>query len=229
MKDVDIIVPVYNEESTLEDIIKKIEETDYCGLKKQIIFVDDCSTDNSREILSKYTQYKILYHDKNYGKGAAVWTGMQNSTADILLIQDADLEYEPADYQTILPYIINGESEVVYGSRFKKEESKKSFLFLSFIANKFLTTLTNILFNCKITDMETCYKAFRRESIKDIEIKSKKFEFEVEITAKISKKGIKIKEVPISYKGREYASGKKVSAIDAVHAIFALIYYRFFN
>lgn len=229
MSTLDIIVPVYNEENTLDEIIKKIEQTDYCGLEKNIIFVDDCSTDSSREILAKYPQYTVIRHDKNKGKGASIATGLSLSRADVVVIQDADLEYNPSDYNNILPYIISGEYQVVYGSRFKDKSNKKSFLLLSFLANNFLTFLTNILFRTNITDMETCYKAFSRKAIEDLKICSKKFEFEVEITAKISKKGLKIKEVPISYNGRAYHEGKKINAFDGVHAIWAILYYRMFN
>ena len=229
MKTIDIIIPIYNEEKTLDAIIKKIEETDFCGLEKHIILVDDCSTDSSREILKKYRDYKVIYHEKNCGKGAAVRTGIENSSSDIIVIQDADLEYNPEDYQKLLPYLLNNESDVVYGSRLADKSQRKSFLFLSYLANKTLTILTNILYQCRITDMETCYKAFRRNILDGIKLKAKKYDFEVELTAKISKKGIKIKEVPISYNGRDWADGKKISAKDGVHAIIALLYYRFFN
>jgi len=229
MKTIDIIVPVYNEERFLEDVIRILEETDFCGLEKNLIFVNDCSTDSSKEILEKYPQYKVLNHTKNLGKGAAVATGIKNSSSDIVVIQDADLEYNPKDYQSILPYIINNEADVVYGSRLATANVKSSFIILSFLANKFLTFLTNILYNCKITDMETCYKAFKRDIIKDINIKSHRYDFEVEITAKIAKKGIKIIEIPISYQSRSYKEGKKISWKDGIHAVFALFYYRFFN
>lgn len=229
MKTLDIIVPVYNEERTLEEIVKKIEQTDYCGLEKNIIFIDDCSTDSSPEILAKYPKYTVLYHEKNRGKGASISTGLMASKADIVIIQDADLEYNPSDYNIILPYIKNGEYQVVYGSRFLDKKNKESFMIMSFLANKFLTFVTNILFGCNVTDMETCYKAFSRQAIENIKINSDKFEFEVEITAKISKKGMKIKEVPISYNGRAYHEGKKVNAFDGLHALWALFYYKFFN
>ena len=230
MNSVNIIIPVYNEEQTLEEVIKRIEDTDICGLEKRLIFVDDGSTDRSREILSaKCSNYTVIFHDKNYGKGSAIWTGLQRCTADIVIIQDADLEYDINDYNKILPYIINGESQVVYGSRLKDKDARKHFLVQSYYANKFLTLLTNILFSCKISDMETCYKAFKSDVLNNVVINSKKFEFEIEITAKILKQGISIKEVPISYNAREYACGKKISALDGIHAIFALFYFRFFS
>lgn len=229
MKTIDIIIPVYNEEKYLEAIVKKVEETDFCGLEKHLILVDDCSTDSSKKILAKYTSHKVIYHEKNCGKGAAVRTGIKNSSSDIIVIQDADLEYNPEDYQKLLPFIINNEADIVYGSRLSDKNQKKSFLLLSYIANKTLTILTNILYRCKITDMETCYKAFRREVLDGIKLKAQKYDFEVELTAKITKKGIKIKEVPISYNGRDWANGKKISAKDGIQAIIALFYYRFFN
>ena len=229
MNTVDIIIPVYNEEKTLEAIIKKVEETDFCGLEKHLILVDDCSTDSSRELLAKYTNHKVLYQERNCGKGAAVRTGIQNSASDIIVIQDADLEYNPKDYQKLLPFIISQEADVVYGSRLSDKQQRKSFLFLSYAANKFLTVLANLLYRCKITDMETCYKAFRREVLDGINLRADRYDFEVELTAKISKKGIKIKEVPISYNGRDWSEGKKISAKDGIHAIIALLFYRFFN
>lgn len=230
-KTLDIIIPVYNEEKTLEKVLSAIEETDFCGLEKRIILVDDASSDSSRNILlsDRCKSHLVLLHDKNRGKGAAIATALKNSTADIVVIQDADLEYNPADYNKLLPHIINSNALVVYGSRLKEKPSRKSFLLLSYLANTFLTAFTNILYGIKITDMETCYKAFSKEALDGIEIKSSRFEFEPEITAKISKKGIKIKEVPISYRGRAYHEGKKVTAYDAAHAVFTLFYYRFFD
>lgn len=229
MSRLDIIIPVFNEEDNLDKIIKKVEENDYCGLEKRIIIVDDCSKDKSKDILSNYKNHTVICHKKNMGKGAAIRTGLSASSADIVIIQDADLEYDPQDYNKILPHIINNEEVVVYGSRFLENKSFKSFLFLSYLANIFLTKLTNIIFKSNLTDMETCYKAFRRDVLSDVQLKSNKFEIEVELTAKVIKKGIKIKEIPISYNGRKYRNGKKISAIDGLHAIFALLYYKFFN
>lgn len=231
VKTIDIIVPVYNEEKTLENILSVLEQVDFCSLKKRLILVDDFSTDGSREILlsDRCKNHLVLLHEKNKGKGAAIATALSKSDADIVIIQDADLEYNPNDYNKLLPLLINTDELVVYGSRLADKNSRGSFLFLSFIANNFLTFLTNILYGTKITDMETCYKAFKKEALDGIKIKSTRFEFEPEITAKVSKKGIKIKEVPISYLGRAYNDGKKITAKDALHAIFALFYYRFFD
>ena len=229
MKTIDVIIPVYNEEKTLEAVISKLEQIDFCSLEKRLIFVDDCSSDNSMEILERHPNHIVLSHKKNMGKGAAVATGIKNATADIVVIQDADLEYDPNDYNKLLPLIINNEADVVYGSRLLDKSQHKLFLFLSLLANKFLTGLTNLLFATKITDMETCYKAFRREKISDINIKSKKFDFEPEITAKIIKRKLRFREVPITYNPRAYDEGKKVKAKDALQAIFTLFYYRFFD
>ena len=229
MKTIDVIIPVYNEEKTLEEIVSKLEQIDFCSLEKKLIFVDDSSSDKSREILAKYPNHTVLSHKKNMGKGAAVVTGINNATADIVVIQDADLEYDPNDYNKLLPLIINNEADVVYGSRLLDKNQHKSFLFLSLMANKFLTALTNLLYGTRITDMETCYKAFRREKISDIKINAKKFDFEPEITAKVIKRKLRFREAPITYNPRAYNEGKKVKAKDALHAIFTLFYYRFFD
>lgn len=229
IKTLDIIVPVFNEEKTIETVIKKLEETDFCSLEKRLILVDDFSDDSTREILSKIKNHKVIFHDKNQGKGAAVATGIKNATADVVVIQDADLEYNPCDYSKLLKLIVDDEADVVYGSRLKEKSQEKSFLFLSLFANKFLTALTNILYGSKITDMETCYKAFKREKIKDFKIRAKKFDFEPEITAKVIKNKLRLKEVAISYNARAYSEGKKVKAKDALQAIFTLFYYRFFD
>ena len=229
MNTIDIIVPVYNEKQTLEQVIQQIEDLDFCGLKKRLILVDDCSTDGSREILEKLKNHSVFFHDRNLGKGAALCTGIQKSTADIIVFQDADLEYNPKDYQKILPDLINNKAAVIYGSRLKNTNNEKNFLKSTLFANKLLTFLANKLYGCKLTDIETCYKAFRHDVIKNINIKSKKFEIEIEITAKLIKKGYKIKEFPISYNGRSFHQGKKITVFDGLHAVFALFYYRFFN
>ena len=229
MQSVDIIIPVYNEEDTIENVIDVVDNVDFCGLKKNIIIVDDCSTDSTRSILKKYEgKFKVIYKDKNGGKGSAVSIGFKNAMSDIVVIQDADLEYDPNDYIKLINLIIRDDADIVYGSRFLGAPFK-NFMFLSYVANRFLTALTNLLYGTKLTDMETCYKAFKRECIKDFEIKAKKFEFEPEITAKIVKNKLRLKEVPVSYNARKYKEGKKVGAKDALQAIFTLFYYRFFD
>ena len=229
MQSVDIIIPVYNEEKTIENILEILENTDFCGLEKNFIIVDDYSTDSTREILKIYEdKYTVIYKEKNGGKGSAVNVGFENAKSDIVIIQDADLEYNPSDYAPLLKLIIDGEADVVYGSRFLGTPFK-DFMFLSYVANKFLTLLTNILYGTKLTDMETCYKAIRKEFVKDMNIKSNKFDLEPEITAKLVKKGAKIKELPIKYNARSYQEGKKITYKDGLMAIRALFYYRFFN
>lgn len=229
MKTVDIIIPVYNEEKTIENILEILENTDFCGLNKNFIIVDDFSTDSTREILKKYEEkYKVIYKEQNGGKGSAVNEGFKAAEGDIVIIQDADLEYNPSDYSPLLKLIVDGEADVVYGSRFLGTPFK-DFMFLSYVANKFLTFLTNLLYGTKITDMETCYKAIKKEFVKNINIKSKKFDLEPEITAKLVKQGVKIKELPIKYNARSYQEGKKITYKDGLMAIRALFYYRFFN
>ncbi len=229
MQTVDIIIPVYNEEKTIENILEILENTDFCGLDKNFIIVDDCSTDATRDILKKYEdKYTVVYKEKNGGKGSAVYAGFQNAKGDIVIIQDADLEYNPSDYAPLLKLIVDGEADVAYGSRFLGTPFK-DFMFLSYVANKFLTFLTNLLYGTKFTDMETCYKAMKREFVQDMKINSRKFDLEPEITAKLVKKGAKIKELPIKYNARSYEDGKKITYKDGLMAIKALFYYRFFN
>jgi glycosyltransferase involved in cell wall biosynthesis len=198
------------------------------GLEKEIILIDDYSTDGTKDLYPQLP-YKVLYHKMNLGKGAALRTGLKEATGDIIIIQDADLEYNPEDYKPLVNLITTNKADVVYGSRFANKNNNKNFLILSFIANKFLTFITRILFNTKLTDMETCYKAFRADIIKDIEIKSNRFDFEPEITAKILKKNIRFLETPISYNARSVDEGKKIGWKDGLQAIKALIKYRFFD
>lgn len=228
MKKVSIIVPVFNEINTLDAILKKIEDAPFCGLEKEIILVDDMSVDGTREHLKELEdKYKILYHGKNQGKGAAIRTAMTQMTGDIMVIQDADLEYDPVDYQELLQLIIEDKADVVYGSRLTGAKPSRSFMFTHWLGNKVLTLTTNILYGATLTDMETCYKAFKTEFLKDITIKSDRFDFEPEITAKVLKKGARLYELPISYYGREYAEGKKITWIDGMHALWALVKFRF--
>ena len=228
MKKVSIVIPVYNEIHSLEKLLLKVEEANFAGLEKEIILVDDKSTDGTFEILQRMQEkYKVLFHEKNQGKGAAIRTAVKEATGDFVVIQDADLEYLPDDYDKLLPLLINNEADVVYGSRFKNEENSKNFILKNKLANMFLTMLTNILYGAKITDMETCYKAFKREFIQGITIKSNRFDFEPEITAKIMKKKAKLVEVPISYIGRGHEEGKKINWKDGIHAILTLVKYRF--
>lgn len=230
MNKVSILIPVFNEINTLEQLLKCVEEAPFAGLEKEIILVDDCSTDGTKDILKNLEEkYKVLYHEENQGKGAALRTGFAAVTGDIVVIQDADLEYDPKDYDGVLKLILDGEADVAYGSRFLDLTKNETVVKVNFFANKMLTLITNIIFGTKLTDMETCYKAFKSEFVKDIDIKSNRFDFEPEITAKMVKKKARIKEAPISYKGRTFEEGKKVSMKDGIHAIVALLKFRFFN
>ncbi|OLA94835.1 MAG: glycosyl transferase [Candidatus Melainabacteria bacterium LEY3_CP_29_8] len=230
IKKISIIIPVFNEINHLEESLKRVEETNFCNLEKEIIIVNDASNDGTSNLLENLKKdYKIFHHDFNQGKGAAIVTGLKNVTGELVVIQDADLEYHPKDYLNLIKLIINGEAQVVYGSRFLNIEKSEGFSLSHKLGNIFLTFITNILFNTKLTDMETCYKAFDHEVIKGLNIKSKRFEFEPEITAKILKKGIKIKELPISYRGRNAIEGKKITWKDGFHAIFTLFKYKFFD
>ena len=227
MEKITILIPVFNEKNSLLELLKKVEELDF-NLEKEIILIDDFSTDGTKELYENIS-HKVLYHECNQGKGAALRTGIKEASGDIIIIQDADLEYNPSDYLPLVELIKNNEADVVYGSRFADQRNNGNFLLLSFIANKTLTLLTNILFGAKLTDMETCYKAFRKEFIKNINIKSNRFDFEPEITAKVLKQKVRFKELPISYNARTNEEGKKIGWKDGVQAIFTLIKFRFFD
>ncbi len=227
MKKITILIPVYNEVSTLEMMVNKVENTDFCGLEKEIILIDDCSNDGTKDLYSKFSGHKIFYHEKNQGKGAALRTGFKAATGDIIVIQDADLEYDPVDYAPLIKLILDGKADVCYGTRLAGGKPSRSFMFTHLLGNKFLSLLTNILYGSTLTDMETCYKAFRADFIKGIEIRSDRFDFEPEITAKILKRKARLYELPVSYYGREFSEGKKITWKDGIHAILALIRFRF--
>ena len=224
-----IIIPCYNESNTIEKIINKvINQKDY---DKEIIVIDDFSTDGSIEILKNFDEKKVIkliFNNLNRGKGYCVKKGIEQSTGDIILIQDADLEYDPDDYKKLLKPIINDNADVVYGSRFIGSEQKRVLFFWHSIGNKFLTLLSNIFTNLNLTDMECCYKVFKSKVIKDIELKENRFGFEPEITAKISKKDIRIFEVGVKYFGRKYSEGKKIGWKDGFRAIYCIFFYNLF-
>jgi glycosyltransferase involved in cell wall biosynthesis len=224
-----IIVPVYNEEKTLLPLLKKVQNVKLLGLKKQIIVVNDGSSDKTAEVIKKIKipGIQIYQHDKNRGKGAAIRTAIPHTTGDFVIIQDADLEYDPADYAIILKPLLDGRADVVYGSRFKGVG--RAFLFWHYVGNKLLTFITNILYDTILTDMETCYKAFKGDLIRSIKLRSNRFDFEPEITAKILKRGVKLFEVPINYDGRNFEEGKKITWRDGIVALVCLIRYRFMD
>jgi len=227
MNKITILIPVYNELNTLELIIQKVEETDLCGLEKEIILIDDYSTDGTREILKNLeAKYKVLYHEKNQGKGAALRTGFKNMTGDVVIIQDADLEYNPKDYEELIKPVVEGRCDVVYGSRLMNKPDK-SFMLTHLLGNKLITFVGNVLYGKKLTDLETCYKVFNRNILQGVEIKSNRFDFEPEITAKILKKKARFMEMPISYNGRGHDEGKKITWKDGFGAIWALVRFRF--
>ena len=228
MNKITILIPVYNEVETLRKILEKVENADFCGLEKEIILIDDCSTDGTKDIYPSLP-YKVLYHDVNQGKGAALRDGFKEATGDIIIIQDADLEYDPVDYKDLIQLILDNKADVAYGSRLNGGKPSRAFMFHHLLGNKLLTFVTNVLYNTTLTDMETCYKAFRADFIKDIEIKSNRFDFEPEITAKVLKKGARLYELSISYYGREFSEGKKITWKDGFHALWALIKFRFID
>ncbi len=223
-----VIIPVYNEVDTIEEIVERVRQV---SIEKEIIIVDDGSTDGTRSRLKNISDnknVKVLLHDHNKGKGTALRTGFGASTGDVILIQDADLEYDPREYPILLSPIIEGKADVVYGSRFLGGPHRVLY-FWHYVGNKWLTLLSNALSNLNLTDMEVCYKVFKREVLKDLTIRSNRFGFEPEFTMKIAKRRFRIYEVPISYSGRTYAQGKKIGWRDGVVALFAIMWFRFFD
>jgi glycosyltransferase involved in cell wall biosynthesis len=225
-----IVIPVFNEVDTIKEIIERVQEVHLPQIaSREIVIVDDSSTDGTRDTLVAYKDqngFKIVFHDRNRGKGAALRTGIAKTTGSIVIIQDADLEYDPQEYPKLMAPILAGKADVVYGSRFAGGESKRVLYFWHSVGNKFLTTLSNMFTNINLTDMETCYKAFRGEVIRSIRIEEDRFGFEPEVTAKVARMGCRIYEVGIHYSGRTYSEGKKINWKDGVRAIWCILYYR---
>jgi glycosyltransferase involved in cell wall biosynthesis len=239
-----VIIPVYNEKATIEEILRRVQDT---KIRKEIVLVDDCSTDGTRQILENIVKrqangepsasaqdggdpiplssIRVFFQEMNQGKGAALRRGFSEALGDIVLVQDADLEYDPRDYDRLLEPIVDGRADVVYGSRFLGGPQRVHY-FWHYVANKLLTLLSDIFTNLKLTDMETCYKVFRRETLEGIRIKSDRFGFEPEITAKIAKCNWRVYEVPISYAGRTYEEGKKITWKDGIRALWCIVWFR---
>ena len=228
---ISIIIPCFNEEKTIEQVVNKVLK--FNTLEKEILIIDDCSVDDSREIIKKIsnlnTSVKCFFQDKNQGKGSAIRKGFEVATGDILLIQDADLEYDPSDYDKLILPFLEADADVVYGSRFLGGKYVRLHFFWHYVANKILTLITNIVTNLNMTDMETGYKLFKKKTIESITLKENSFSIEPEITVKLAKKGYSFYEVPISYRGRSYQEGKKITLKDAFIAIYCIIKYRFFD
>ncbi len=227
-----IIIPTYNEDKTIEEIIDRVKRVNLDNIKKEIIVVDDGSSDQSIKILKNRIEHKVdrvIYKEKNMGKGAAIRTGIEYANGDYVIFQDADLEYDPGEYKLLLKPIIEEKADVVYGSRFMGGHPHRVHMFWHYLGNRFLTTLSNMFTNLNLTDMETCYKLFRKEILDSIKIEENRFGIEPEITAKIARKRCKIYEVGISYYGRSYEEGKKISWKDGFRAIFVILKYGIFK
>ncbi len=226
---VSVVIPVYNEIRTIDEILARVQAV---AMQKEIILVDDCSTDGTREKLLRLENnasnggLKVLLHERNMGKGAALRTGFQHVSGEVVIVQDADLEYDPRDYPVLLEALGDGRADVVYGSRFLSGRHRV-LLFWHYLGNRLITLLSNLLTNLKLTDIETCYKAFRSSLLQDLDLKSNRFGFDPEFTVKVARLGVPVYEVAISYNGRSFADGKKITWRDGIKAVFVLFWYRF--
>ena len=225
-----IVMPVFNERATIREVITRVLAVPY-PLDLEVVIVDDCSTDGTRHILKEFCEsprIRLVFHEKNMGKGAALRTGFQHAKGDIVTIQDADLEYDPAEISKLITPILDGKADVVFGSRFVGGESHRVLYFWHYQGNRFLTLLSNMLTNLNLTDMETCYKAFRSDVLAQFSLEENRFGVEPEITAKVAQLGCRIYEVGVSYYGRTYAEGKKIGWRDGFRALWCIIKYNFF-
>ncbi len=227
-----VVIPVYNEERWAREVVRRVQAVD---IPKELVIVEDCSRDNTRAVLEElakeYANVRVFYQPRNMGKGAALRRGFQEASGDVVLVQDADLEYDPAEYPRLLQPILDGRADVVYGSRFIGEQHRVLY-FWHYVANKALTTLSNMFTNLNLTDMETCYKVFRREVLQGMKLRSNRFGFEPEVTAKVARRrhpAWRVYEVPISYSGRTYEEGKKIGLKDAFSALWCILRYRYFD
>jgi glycosyltransferase involved in cell wall biosynthesis len=225
---ISVVIPVYNEKHTIRELLRRVQEV---NLEKEVIIVDDCSTDGTLEVLKsleRASNLKIFYHPHNMGKGAALREGFKHVTGDIVIVQDADLEYDPQEYPVLIDPIVKGKADVVFGSRFMGGPHRVLY-FWHYVGNKVLTTLSNMCTDLNLSDMETCYKVFKADVIRRVQLEQNRFGFEPEITAKVAKLGCRIFEVPISYAGRDYSEGKKIGWKDGVAAIYCIIRYGLFG
>ncbi len=222
-----VVIPVYNEVATIREIVRRVQAVD---VSKELILVDDFSTDGCREALAEIAaeaaNVKVFFHERNCGKGRALRTGFDHAAGDFVIVQDADLEYDPQDYPKLLQPLLSGQADVVFGSRFLTTEQRRVLYFWHSVGNRFLTLFSNMATNLNLTDMETCYKIFRRELLQSIELEEDRFGFEPEITSKIAKAGARVYEVGISYHGRTYGEGKKIGAKDGLRALWCIVKYR---
>ncbi|NQU09559.1 glycosyltransferase family 2 protein [bacterium] len=231
LRKLSILIPVFNEVATVSEIIRRVQAADSCGLEKEIVLVDDASTDGTGAVLEELGEtpgVKVVTHPYNRGKGAAIRTALEHASGDVVLIQDADLEYDPVDYPRLLGPMLDGRADVVYGSRFLGGPHRVLF-FWHFAANKFLTLLSNIVCNLNLTDMETGYKIFKRKCVQGLALNAERFGIEPELTAKFARRRYRFYETPISYSGRDYTEGKKIGWKDGLAALWFIFYYRFLD